>query len=208
MSHPPAESVGPLQANLLIAIEKAINQALVTQPDIRSLFAAHTGRLLAFHLNRPAFSCFALLVEDGVEIYHASEAIPDISIHASITDLLALVLSGNLSTAHIRERLLIEGNRELLADLLPALDRLSIDWQSTLAPWLDRDLLQKMETGRQHLAAWINVAGQQLKQQLERRLGGASPLLELRRDVYELRQDITELEYDIDRLQQRLSRLS
>lgn len=200
--------LSPVQAGLLSSIEKAFNQALSQAPQAQDFLGKHTGRLLSLQLERPAISAYLLFVEEGIEVYNASDATPDTTVQVSATELMTFLLAARRSPVSAVERLSIEGNRELLADFLSLGRELAIDWQRLLAPWLDTALLSQWETGRQMFSSWINDFGQQLQQTLKTRLRNTSPLMELRRDVYEFGQDLDSFEHDLTRLEGRIKPLA
>ena len=53
------------------------------------LLREHSGRLAAIHLTFPPLSIYALIVEDGIELYHGSEAEADVTVRGGPIDLAA-----------------------------------------------------------------------------------------------------------------------
>lgn len=197
-----------LQATLLASLEKAANRALAADPVSREALCEHAGRLLAFHPGIPLTDSYLLIVADGIELYHASEAVPDVSVTASPADLAALLLNWKRQPQLIGGRVQIDGDRELLQAIQAILANLDIDWGALLAPWLGDNLAQQIDFGGRRLLSWLKDAGGQLGGQMSGWLQQDSGLLALRHDVYEFCQDVDELRFDVDRLQARINRLN
>lgn len=196
-----------LQATLLATLEKAANQALASDPASLQALTNHSGRLLAFHLRFPATSVYLLVVEDGIELFHASDAAADVSVSAAANELAALFFNWNLQPSLIGGSLQIEGDRELLQSVRDILKQLDIDWGALLSPWVGDDIAQQLDFGGRQLMSWMREAGSQLGKQLGQYFTQDSGLLALRQDVYEFCQDVDELRFDADRLSARINRL-
>ncbi len=195
------------QAALLARLEKAANNALATDPTSFERLTAHSGRLLAFHLTAPRLSIYLLIVEEGVELYHVSEAQADVTVTAAAIDLAAIFFNWQNQPSLIGSRVRIDGNRELLQAIQSILSGLAVDWGSLLSPLLGDNIAQQVDYGSRRLLSWLGTTGRQLGQQLNRYLQEDSGLLALRRQVYEFCQDVDELRYDVDRLDARIRRL-
>jgi len=202
-----AKPANLLKASLLATLEKSANRALASDPASLAALTEHSGRLLAFHLSLPPTDVFLLILEDGVELYHASEATPDVSVTAAPADLAALFFNWQKQPELIGGRVRIEGDRELLQQISAILRGLDIDWAALLAPHLGDNLAQQIDFGGRRLAAWLKDTGKLLGQQLSGYLKQESGLLALRHDVYEFCQDVDELRFDVDRLDARIRRL-
>jgi ubiquinone biosynthesis protein UbiJ len=196
-----------LKASLLATLEKTVNRTLASDPVALAALAEHSGRLLAFHLNLPVVDVFVLIMEDGVELYHASDAEPDVSVTASPADFAALFFNWQRQPELIGNRILIQGDRELLQQILAILRALDMDIGALLAPSLGDNLAQQLDYGSRRLFSWLKDTGQLLGQQLSSYLKQESGLLALRHDVYEFCRDVDELRFDVDRLAARIDRL-
>lgn len=203
-----AKPANLLKASLLATLEKSANRALASDPASLAALAEHSGRLLAFHISLPPTDVFLLILEDGIELYHASEAQPDVSVTASPADLAALFFNWQKQPELIGKRVLVSGDRELLQAINTILRGLDIDYGALLAPHVGDNLAQQIDFGGRRLLSWLKDTGSLLGQQFSTYLKQETGLLALRHDVYEFCQDVDELRFDVDRLDARIRRLS
>lgn len=198
---------GLLETAFLASIERAINQALRTDPASMERLAALSGHLVSLHLTLPPLAIYMLVVEDGIELYHASDAEADVSLHGSPVELAAQLFEWRTRGSAVGGPVRIRGNQQLLQSLLDIARDLRIDWGALFEPLLGGEMAQAVEHGgRQVLATGRDLLarlGQQLSNGLQRENG----LLALRREVFEFNQDVDELRMDVDRLAMRIARL-
>ena len=83
---------GLISTTAIASVERAINAALRSDPATAARLSRHAGRLLAVHLTLPPVRLYALIVEEGVELYLRSDAEPDVSVTGNPVDLAALLL--------------------------------------------------------------------------------------------------------------------
>ena len=150
---------------------------------------------------------YALIVEEGVELYLRSDAEPDVSVTGNPVDLAALLLDWRRQPNVIGGALRVEGNRELLQDVRDLAADLDLDWGALLEPVIGGEMAQQLDQGARRLFGWARQAFDRLGHQMGDYIGGESGLLALRRDVYEFYQDVDELRGDVDRLDARIQRL-
>ena len=195
------------EATALATLERAINSALAADPLTMELLRAHSGRLVAVHLTFPPLSIYALIVEDGIELYHGSEAEADVTVRGGPIDLAAQLLNWNSAESLVAGPVRISGDRELLQKLTVIMKQLDLNWSALMEPLLGSELAQQLEYGakrvfsmaRQAFDLFLNRAGDFLREE--------SSLMALRRDVAEFVQDVDELRFDTDRLAARIARL-
>jgi ubiquinone biosynthesis protein UbiJ len=199
---------GLISTTAVAAAERAINAALRADPASAARLRQHAGRLLALHLTLPALSLYALIVEDGVELYLRSDAQADVSVRGNPVDLAALLLDWRHQPNPIAGSVRIEGNRELLQALRDLAADLELDWGALLEPLIGGELAQQIDLGARRLVGWARQALERLSDQAGDYLGSEAGLLALRRDVYEFYQDVDELRGDVDRLDARVQRLN
>lgn len=198
---------GLLSTTAVAGAERAINAALRADPASAARLGQHAGRLLAIHLTLPRTALYALVVEDGVELYLRSDAEPDVSVTGNPVDLAALLLNWRRQPGAIGGALRIEGNRELLQALREIAADLDLDWGALLEPLIGGELAQQLDLGARRLFGWAHQALSRLTDQMGDYLGSESGLLALRREVYEFYQDVDELRGDVDRLEARIQHL-
>ena len=203
-----AKPPGLMETAFMAGVERLINQALHSDPATLNRLAHHSGQLLAIELRFPATELFVLVVEDGIEIYHASDAVADVTVSGSVVDLAAEFLGWRSSRGVIGGPVSIRGDRELLQSLADIARDLSLDWGAMLEPVLGSEVAAQLDLGARRLASFAREGMMRLGEQLGSRLNEDNPLLALRRDVYEFNQDVDELRDDVDRLSVRVSRLS
>lgn len=199
---------GLLSATALASIERAINTTLATDPASQQQLAKHAGRLTALRVSFPPMSLFILIVEDGVELYHHSDAQPDVSIAGHPLDLAATLLNWRTRPALIGGPISISGNQQLLQDLQRIAQQLDIDWGALLAPITGNEIAQQLDHGARRLFGWARQTASRLTEQLGDYVGNESGLLPERRQVYEFGQDVDALRLDVDRLEARIGRLN
>lgn len=196
-----------LEATALATLERAINTALAADPLTMELLREHSGRLAAIHLTFPPLSIYALIVEDGIELYHGSEAEADVTVRGGPIDLAAQLFNWKTADSVVAGPVKISGDRELLQKLTAIVKQLDLNWSALVEPLLGSELAQQLEYGakrvfsmaRQAFDLFLNRAGDFLREE--------STLMALRRDVSEFVQDVDELRFDTDRLAARIARL-
>ena len=198
---------GLLSTTATATAERAINAALRGDPASAARLNRHAGRLLAVRLTLPSTALYALIVEDGVELYLRSEAEPDVTVTGNPVDLAALVLDWRRQPGVIGGPVRVEGNRELLQDLRELTTDLRLDWGTLLEPLIGGELAQQVDLGARRLFGWARDTLNRLGDQVGDYLGSEAGLLALRRDLYEFYQDVDELRGDVDRLQARVQHL-
>jgi ubiquinone biosynthesis accessory factor UbiJ len=195
------------EATALATLERAINTALAADPLTMELLREHSGRLAAVHLTFPPLSIYALIVEDGIELYHGSEAEADVTVRGGPIDLAAQLFNWKTADSVVAGPVKISGDRELLQKLTAIVKQLDLNWSALVEPLLGSELAQQLEYGakrvfsmaRQAFDLFLNRAGDFLREE--------SSLMALRRDVSEFVQDVDELRFDTDRLAARIARL-
>ncbi len=195
------------EATALATLERAINSALAADPLTMALLREHSGRLAAVHLTFPPLSIYALIVEDGIELYHGSEAEADVTVRGGPIDLAAQLFNWKTADSVVAGPVKISGDRELLQKLTAIMQQLDLNWSALMEPLVGSELAQQLEYGakrvfamaRQAFDLFLNRAGDFLREE--------SSLMALRRDVSEFVQDVDELRFDTDRLAARIARL-
>ncbi|MFP1680179.1 SCP2 domain-containing protein [Alloalcanivorax sp. C16-2] len=198
---------GLLSTTATATAERAINAALRGDPASAARLSHHAGRLLAVRLTLPSTALYALIVEDGVELYLRSEAEPDVTVTGNPVDLAALVMDWRRQPGVIGGPVRVEGSRELLQDLRELAADLRLDWGALLEPLIGGELAQQVDLGARRLFGWARDTLNRLGDQVGDYLGSEAGLLALRRDLYEFYQDVDELRGDVDRLQARVQHL-
>lgn len=198
---------GLFETALLASIERAVNQALRTDPASLDRLAALSGHLLSVHLTLPPLTIFMLVVEDGIELYHDSEAEADVSLQGSAIELAAQMFDWRTRASAVGGPVRIQGNQQLLQSLLDIARDLRIDWGALFEPLLGGELAQAVEHGGRQALAGARQLFSRLGEQLSQGLQKENGLLALRREVYEFNQDVDELRMDVDRLAMRIARL-
>ena len=197
-----SRSPGLLSTTALATVERAINTALRSDPASADRLALHAGRLLAIEVTLPPLAIYALIVEDGVELYHRSDANADVTVKGNPMDLASLLLNWNTRPGVIGGPVDISGNRELLQEMQQLARELQI-----LEPVTGSELAQQLDYSARRLFGWARQAAGRLTEQLADYVGNESGLTPGRRDVYEFGQDVDELRMDVDRLDTRIQRL-
>ena len=195
------------EAASIAAVERAVNAALRNDPATRDHLTRHIGCLVAVHFTLPPLTVYALVVEDGVELYHASEAQPDIRLHGSPPELAARLFNADGDESLIGSRVRIQGDQGLLQELTAIARELDLDWGALFEPLLGPELAQQVDHGARQLFGWARQAFTRFGEQMGEYLRDESQLLALRRDVYEFNQDVDELRMDLDRLGARVKRI-
>lgn len=197
-----------IEAALLGTIERAINSALRQDPATQQQLADYSGRLLQFMLRFPARELFVLIVEDGVEIYHSSEAVPDVSVQGSPLDMAAQLLGVQRAEQLIGGPLSIRGDQMLLQDISTIAKNLELDWGGMLAPVLGSEIAQQIDhTGRQ-LFGWLRNTSARLLAQSSDYLRHETQLLPSKRALTGFACDVEELEMATERLAARVQQLA
>ena len=202
-----SRSPGLISTTALATVERAINTALRSDPVTADKLAVHAGRLVAVDVTLPPLAIYALIVEDGVELYHRSDATPDVAVKGSPMDLAALLLEWKTRPGAIAGPVDISGNRELLLELQQLARELHIDWGAVLEPITGSELAQQLDYGARRLFGWARQAAGRLAEQLGDYVGNESGLTPSRREVYEFGQDVDDLRLNVDRLEARIQRL-
>lgn len=195
------------EAAALATLERGINTALRSDPATARDLAEHSGRLVSLHFTLPPVRIFILIVEDGIELYHGSDAQPDVALQGSVVDLLAQLFEWRGAPSVIGGPVSIQGDRELLQSLIDLAKRLDIDWGAMMEPVIGSEIAQQLDLGARRLFDWARNAAARLSGQLSEFLKEESTLLALRRDVHEFYEDVDELRSDTDRLAARIDRL-
>ncbi len=202
-----SRSPGLISTTALATVERAINTALRTDPATAAKVAMHSGRLVAIEVTLPPMAVYALIVEDGIELYHRSDATADVAVKGSPMDLAVQLLDWNTRPGVIGGPVQITGNSELLQELQELAQGLHIDWGALLEPLTGSELAQQIDYGARQLFGWARQAAGRLVDQLGDYVGNESGLIPQRREVYEFGQDVDELRMDVDRLDARIQRL-
>ena len=196
-----------IEAAALATLERGINTALRSDPATARALAEHSGRLISLQMTLPPVTMFILIVEDGVELYHQSDADADLSLQGSAVDLLAQLFDWRAAPSIIGGPVSIRGDQALLQDLISLAKQLDIDWGAVMEPVLGSDIAQQIDLGARRLFDWARNTVTRLGGQLSEYLREESSLLALRRDVYEFNQDVDDLRLDTDRLAARIEQL-
>ncbi len=196
-----------LEASFLATLERSINTALRHDPATLQRLSEHSGRLLHCRFNFPARELFILIVEDGVELYHSSDAQADVSISGSPLDMAAQLLGWQKAEQLIGGPLSIKGDQALLQELSQLATTLDIDWGGMLAPLLGNEMAQQVQHTGQKLFQWVRQAGERLLHQGSDYLRHESQLLPSKRALQGFACDVEELEMATERLAARVAKL-
>lgn len=196
-----------LEASMLAGVEKAMNAGLRNAPGTRKRLAQHAGRLLCVELTLPRMNVWALIVEDGIELYHTSEAEPDVHLIGGPLDLASQLFRWRSAPGVIGGPVEIRGNRELLQELVDIVQELDLDWGGLFEPIMGSDIAQQLDYGARRFFGWARETVSRLGEQLGEYMRDESRLIALRRDVHEFNEDVDELRMDLDRLTARVERV-
>ncbi|MBZ2189284.1 SCP2 sterol-binding domain-containing protein [Alcanivorax sp. JB21] len=202
-SQPP----GLLETLLLASIERGVNSALRHDPASQQRLAEHSGRLISVSLRVPAREVFILIVEDGVECYHSSEAEADVSLCGGPLDLAAEFLGWDTAPGVIAGPVSVRGDRELLQALTAIARDLDVDWGALFAPLLGNELAQQVDHGARRFFHWAREGLDRLARQGSDYLSRESGLMPSRTELREFGHDVTELQMATERLEARIQRL-
>lgn len=139
---------------MLGALETLLNQALELEGNARSRLQALHGTVIRVRSERPVFSVYLLLCEDGVEVLHDYEGHVDIRIRATLGSLVHSILAPG-SALPDAEKVRITGPEdrvELLSRLL-----LDFDLWTALRHWLENHvrLEEVLRWLRREDPAWV-----------------------------------------------------
>lgn len=196
-----------IEASLLATVERAINTTLRHDPATQYKLAQYGGRLLHFAFNFPVRELFVLIVEDGVELYHSSEADADVTVTGSPLDMAAQLLGWQKAEQLIGGPLRIRGDQQLLQDISAVAKQLDIDWGGLLAPVLGSEIAQQVQHTGKQLFGWLRNAGERLLHQGSDYLRHESQLLPSKRALKGFACDVEELEMATERLAARVAQL-
>jgi len=196
-----------VEASLLATIERAINTALRHDAATQYQLAQYSGRLLQFELNFPPRELFVLIVEDGVELYHSSEATADVTVSGSPIDMAAQLLGWQKVEQLIGGPLRIRGDQALLQEISAVAKQLDIDWGGLLAPVLGSEIAQQVHYTGKQLFGWLRNASERLLHQGSDYLRHESQLLPSKRALKGFACDVEELEMATERLSARIAQL-
>lgn len=196
-----------IEASLLATIERAINTALRHDPATQYKLAHYSGRLLQFQLNFPARELFVLIVEDGIELYHSSEAKADVTVIGSPVDMAAQLVGWQKAEQLIGGPLTIRGDHALLQNISHVAKQLEIDWAGLLAPLLGSEFAQQVQHAGRQFFSWLRNASERLLHQGSDYLRHESQLLPSKRALMGFACDVEELEMATERLAARIAQL-
>src|SRR5699024_1589094 len=197
-----------IEATFLATLEKTVNSALRHDPATLHQLADYSGRLLHFKLNFPTREIFVLVVEDGVEFYHSSEAVADVCVQGSPIDIAAQLLGFQRAEQLIGGPLRIRGDQALLQELSALAKQLEIDWGGLLAPVMGSEIAQQIDYGGRQLFGWLRQAGSRLLTQGSDYLRHETQLMPSKRALTGFACDVEELELATERLAARVAQLA
>ena len=198
------DTPGVLETTLLAAVEKAVNTALQHDPVAMRRLGNASGRLLELEFTLPPLRCYVLIVEEGVEVYHRSDAAADTSVRGNPLDLAAQLLGWQQAPSLVGGPVQIRGDRELLQEIADIISDLEVDWGAVLAPWLGDELAHQLDYGARRLLAGTRDALRRLGGQLGDYLREETTLMPSRRELREFVHEVDELAMDTDRLEARV----
>ena len=201
------DTPGVLETALLAAVEKAVNTALEHDPMARRRLGEFSGRLLELELTLPPLRCYVLIVEEGVEVYHRSDASADTSVRGNPLDLAAQLLGWQQAPSPVGGPVRIGGDRELLQEIAAIVGDLDVDWGAVLAPWVGDELAHQLDYGARRLLAGTRDALSRLGGQVGDYLREEGTMIPSRHELREFFHDVDELAMDTDRLEARIHRL-
>lgn len=196
-----------IEATFLATVERAVNTALRHDPATLNKLANYSGRLLHFKLNFPPRELYVLIVEDGVEIYHSSEAVADVSVNGSPLDMAGQLLGWQKAEQLIGGSLKIQGDQELLQQVSAIARQLDIDWGGLFSPILGSELAQQIDYNGRRMFGWLRQTGQRLLNQGSDYLRHESQLLPSKRALTGFACDVEEIEMATERLEARIAKL-
>ncbi len=193
----------PLPGLLAAAMERALNQALSTDPEAARRMEALEGRCLQLDLRGLGIDLYFSGQTDRLQILAETDAAPDTIIRGSPGALLAMAVPDWFgSGSGVR----IEGDAGAAQALEKLLRRLDPDWEGLLTEQLGEVLghqvwrmLRDSVYGGRRLAG---VAGDQFGHYLREESG----LLVTRPEFQALSRDVDELREAVDRLELNLRR--
>ena len=190
---------GLISTTAIASVERAINAALRSDPATAARLSRHAGRLLAVHLTLPPLRLYALIVEEGVELYLRSDAEPDVSVTGNPVDLAAL-LTGAASPM-IGGALRVEGTGNCCGRARPG----RRPGSGLGRPAGTGDRRRNGPAAGPGRAAPVRPPARRSTASATRWAPHRRRVrrLALRRDVYEFYQDVDELRADVDRLDAR-----
>lgn len=207
MTAPTPRPPGLLETTVLASVERTVNAALRADPASLHALAEHSGRLVAVQLRFPPRTVFMLIIEDGIELYHSSDAEADVSVSGGVLELAAQFLDWHNAPGVIGGPVSIRGDRELLQALTTIARDLELDWGALLAPVLGNELAQQLDYGARQFFSWARQGLTRLARQGGDYLSQESGLLPSRHALREFGRDVEELEMATERLAARFEQL-
>jgi len=194
-----------LRQAALLAMERALNQALSWDPASRDALGKSLARPVVVNVTQPAMS-FCLIADDqAIRVQHLCGEDPSLTIDGTLLGLMALALGDR--TPLQQGRVTMDGDATVAGRLQSILETLELDWEGALAGvigdipahFLARQLRRSLQWGRD--------AHVRLGEIVEEYLHEESPSLPGRNETEAFFEDIADLRLATDRLAARIDRL-
>ena len=191
--------------------EALINSLLDQDPHLAGQLRAFSGRNVAIQSTVPPFYCL-LSFDGGHIVLSGLEASitglkEDTRVSGSLPDLLALLRADKESRARVMKKLTMEGDAELLLEIVQVLARLEFDIEDYLAPFVgDIQAHYGMKSVSQ-IEEFASQANERAKRSVAAYLSEEADLLCTSSESEALYRRLDALRLRLDRLAARCARL-
>ena len=189
------------------AIEAAINQVLVLDPDTVERLRALNGKVIAIELQGLDLTLYLIPTDAGLSVFGHFEGEPDTTLRGTPVGMLRMGLAENAGDSFFAGDVEISGDVELGVQFREILDDLDIDWEEHLSHITGDVVAHKVSDLVRDAFDW----GRKTLDTLGR--DGAEYLQEESRDLpthcgmEEFLGQVDTLRTDVDRLEARIKRI-
>jgi len=191
--------------------EQLINGAIASDPHVQKKIAAFAGKAIQINTRMPALEIRVVMEADHIRLTavdSAQYALPvDASINGPTGKLLQQLFDTSTKHALVDEDVELDGDVQLIQDLLTTIKTLDIDWQDYLAPVLGDVLTQQIGQSLDETRAWASDSRKRVQRSMEDYLKEEARLFPHEQQLRNFADNLDELKLRIDRVDARVQLL-
>ncbi len=155
-----------VQQGVLAAAQQMVRAALQLDPGSRFRLQQLAGQIIAFQIRETGDTVFICPLDDSVELMSDCRVAVDVLVSGNALDLVSL-LRGLFDLEADGHTLVVEGDRELLKNLVAISSDLQIDWEGAIAPLTGDVLAHQIGKNTRATEKWVLQSLQEVRRLAE-----------------------------------------
>ncbi len=193
---------------LLDIAQKIVNHYLAMDPEISNQLDDLQGKCIKIDITIPEITAFCFPGASRLEIYSATEQLPDCTIKGSLIELLKLTRHNSPVAALSTGNIIIEGDDRLAQKFSDILSAVDADWEEQLSHFSGDFIAARLGKTLKQGEHWLQHGLSLLRTDTSEYLRKESALLPNKLEIEQFITAVDQCKDDLERLEIRINQIS